>query len=383
LPVLPAVSAADEELELAQALAARRPAAVEVIALARMVSATTPELGLGDVLSAAGLPAPPKLRVGDQILVTVFGRPELTGNHRIGLDGAIRLPLIGAIKTSGRSATELGTALQTSLERSYLHRALVTVRVEERAAWNVTVFGGVKAPGVYELSGERPVSLQTLLSRAQGFSAEADREHLTLLRTRDGVARGYHFGADELLRAHIAGREVWLEPEDKVVVPVRGLAYVHGAVEKPGRVPLESDSTVASVLLAAGWLTPEADAHDIRILNGTGSKSAAAVDLDTPVGAGMVVFVPRGQRVYVTGEVKVNGPVSLPRSRLTVLRALAEAGWFTATADIDGTRILRVTASGEPQTIRVPVSQILAGERPESDFPLLPGDLVTVPERVW
>jgi protein involved in polysaccharide export with SLBB domain len=255
------------------------------------------------------------------------------------------------------------------------------VRALKRSRRIVTLFGAVRSPGIYELPHPRPLSLRGLLSMAKGLASEADGERLGLIRKGKQGMRCYHLSYRQLLATHMQGRDVWLEAGDQVVVSRLPDVFVQGAVERPGRLPLRPGSTVASLLTEAGLL-PGADVQEVQLLKGR-EPARPAKRLDEAISAGMVIYVPHSLRVYVAGAVRSSGPVSLPRSQLTLLRVLGEAGWFTETADLDGTRILRAAGSKDPKTLVVPVSEILSGERSESEYPLLPGDLVTVPERRW
>ena len=44
-----------------------------------------------------------RLAAGDKIEVRVYGEKELSGTHRVGSDGNIQFPLVGAVQVSGKS----------------------------------------------------------------------------------------------------------------------------------------------------------------------------------------------------------------------------------------------------------------------------------------
>jgi len=85
------------------------------------------------------------------------------------------------------------------------------------------------------------------------------------------------------------------------------------------------------------------------------------------------------------GEVVIIGQVEKPgtypyktNNPLTLIRLVSLAGGFKNTANINGTKIIRMRKSGEDKTINVKVSKILDGK--EDDIELEPSDIVVVPE---
>jgi protein involved in polysaccharide export with SLBB domain len=90
-------------------------------------------------------------------------------------------------------------------------------------------------------------------------------------------------------------------------------------------------------------------------------------------------------RVYLVGPVHVPGPQEVPSDEvLTLSRAITRAGGFTDYADRQHVKVTRNggKGEGEKQTFTVDVAQILDKGKTEQDVPLLPGDLVVIPERL-
>jgi protein involved in polysaccharide export with SLBB domain len=85
------------------------------------------------------------------------------------------------------------------------------------------------------------------------------------------------------------------------------------------------------------------------------------------------------KKVFLLGQVQ--RPGSLPYDEgMTVVQAIAAAGGFTPLAARNDTQVTRKD-EGRDRRIRVPVDEIQQGLR--EDFPLKPGDLVFVPERLF
>jgi protein involved in polysaccharide export with SLBB domain len=88
-------------------------------------------------------------------------------------------------------------------------------------------------------------------------------------------------------------------------------------------------------------------------------------------------------RVYLVGPVHVPGPQELPSDEVfTLSKAIMRAGGFTDFAERQHVKITRIGEKGEKQTLTVDVAQILDKGKTERDVPLLPGDLVVIPERL-
>lgn len=367
-------------------------------ALVEALSRTTPDLGLEQLLSNHQ----DRLRPGDQIQVTCVSLAELSGPRVIGQDGRVEGP-VELIEASGKTTKELAELIQAQLTTTYTQKGTheVSVRLVQRAPRTVEVIGRVGAhtaaaeagnappmATVYPLPTDRPLGVYELLSLAQGTAADADSDRLLLLRHRgkksgDDAASTpavYHFSLRELVDAHLAGREAWLEAGDQLVVARLPDIYVYGEVTAPGRYTWRPGLTVSAMLLVAGGPTLEADATQALLLSADAEMSAGPHE---PIEPGQVLFVPQVQRAYVVGPgVTNNGPLILPATGLTAVQAISEAGWFTQFADPDGVQILR-TENGRRVAIDVPVDDILDGELDEREFLLRPGDTVVVPEGIW
>jgi len=321
-----------------------------------------------------------RLRGGDHVELVVYGREEFSRTTRVSAQGTLDVFLLGEVTIAGKTPTEAAFLIKDKLEEKYLRQASVSLMLGERAPAQVRVHGRVLRPGIVELPEHRPLGLGALLTQVGGLAPDADPGQLFLLRQADGRRRSYHFSLGELLSAHSSGKEVWLEPEDQLVVARLPTVFVYGSVAKPGGYPLKREATVASLLFEAGGLTNDGDSRAIRVMSGASGLRQAS--LDSRLSALEVVFVPKRERIYVVGAGVVNnGPLELPRSGWTVVQAIAEAGWFTKRALLDSVEVIRYQ-DGKQVRIQVPVEEILDGEQVE-DCRLLPGDLIFVPRSIW
>ena len=90
-------------------------------------------------------------------------------------------------------------------------------------------------------------------------------------------------------------------------------------------------------------------------------------------------------KIYLVGAVRAPGPQDISSDEaLTASKAILRAGGFTDFADGKNVRITRGTGIGADvkTNFTVNVTQVFEKGKTENDLPLLPGDLIFVPERM-
>ena len=126
-----------------------------------------------------------RIGVGDKINIRVFQVPDLSFDELvIDTSGNVQMPLIGAVRGSGRTADEMAADIARRLGDQYLQDPEVTVTVSEAASQKITVDGAVTKPGVYEMRGS--TSLLQAVAMAEGPSRVADLSQVAVFRTIDG-----------------------------------------------------------------------------------------------------------------------------------------------------------------------------------------------------
>jgi polysaccharide export outer membrane protein len=182
---------------------------------------------------------------------------------------------------------------------------------------------------------------------------------------------------------------VMLHPQVSVRVEAYATqnASVMGQVLKPGIYELDTSRKVVEVLAMAGGLTDMADRHITIQRFGPGKQkveyyysnaAASALSDDPMVYPGDAVVVPRVAVVYVLGDVLKPGgyPMITNNSKMTVLQAIALAGYANHTAAVGRSKLVRATPAGV-QEINLEVSLMQKGKKP--DVALLPDDVIYVP----
>jgi polysaccharide export outer membrane protein len=195
--------------------------------------------------------------------------------------------------------------------------------------------------------------------------------------------------AAKQIEGQLIAAGVMLHPQ----VTVRVEAYatqnvsVMGEVQKPGPYEIDTPHKVVEVLALAGGLTYIADRHITIERYGTSKQkveyyysnaAASALSDDPMVYPGDTVVVSKAAVVYVLGDVLKPGgyPISTNDSRMTVLQAIALAGYANHTAAVGKSKLVRATPTGVEE-IDLRVSAMEKGKKP--DVALLPDDVVYVP----
>ena len=171
-----------------------------------------------------------------------------------------------------------------------------------------------------------------------------------------GIDKDYHIGVDDRVQV-----TVWRNPELSIAGPVRPDGKI--------TVPLIGD-------VEAGGRTPSEVAETI--------KKALSVYIRDPNVAVIITELRSHEflsRVRVTGAVRT--PRSFPyRQGMTVLDAVLEAGGVNDFASPNRTKLYRKTKD-KIDVYEVELGNILNKGQLQTNLPLRPGDVVTVPERLF
>jgi polysaccharide biosynthesis/export protein len=205
---------------------------------------------------------------GDEVEVTVYGAPDLSGHSRVGAEGNISMPLIGDVRIAGLSDSEAEGAIEAKLRQgNVLKDPQVSVYVKDYGSSGISVAGEVAKPGFYSVLG--PHRLFDVLQAAGGTTDKAANEVVISHRGQQN-ATTLSISKNP---AEMAASNVDLKPGDTVVVPRAGIVYVLGEVTRPGGYVLNSTGgvTVLQVVAVAGGPTHVASPGKTRLLRRTGN----------------------------------------------------------------------------------------------------------------
>ena len=243
----------------------------------------------------------PLLLAGDLLTITVFRQPDLMLEVRIPQDGRITFPLIGAVEAAGRTQADLETTIRTKLEKDFIREASVTVTVKEYTKRRVYIVGGVMKPDGYEVSPNSRVTVLQAIAAAGGFTDKAYKEFVQIVRRRGGTDREVIklslVEVEKLIAKGQPEADLELWPDDLIVIPTAiRVAYVLGAVNKPGNIDVPNDGrvTVSMAVSAAGSYTKFASTGRVQVLRRlpTGDIKKISVDLDAVLAGDLNLDVP-------------------------------------------------------------------------------------------
>jgi polysaccharide export outer membrane protein len=219
-------------------------------------------------------------RIGpnDVIRVQVFGEEDLSLERKVGGDGKIDYPLLGAIPAQGKTVEELQLYLTKQLAAGYLRRPAVSVAIVRHRDFYVS--GEVKTPGGFPY--EEGLTLQKAIARSGGFTEKADRTELRVKRVNGQVAETLVPEPDALIM-----------PDDIIVVAQAQKFYVNGEVRRPGDYSYEKGLTVHKAITMAGGFTEKASKGSTKVLRVVqGKEETLEMTLDSLVDPGDIIVVP-------------------------------------------------------------------------------------------
>jgi polysaccharide biosynthesis/export protein len=288
------------------------------ISAGRFLATTLLAAGFG-CLFADGVPAGDKLAPGDQIVVRSVTVKEIAEKQfRIDSNGEANLPLAGRVHLAGLTVKQAEDTLAQAAHKYYVDPD-IAINVVEFHSEPVSVIGSVGNPGVHDARGHK--TLLEVLSLAGGVKGDAG-PILTITRLDD-----------------------------------------YGPLPLPGARETASHSIVADV--------------DLKSL--LAAKDPAQNIFVQPFD---VISIPHAEMVYVIGNVKKAGGISLGgRESISALEALSLAEGWDPRAAPSHAHILRLSPDGGVdvgrEEIPVDLNKMLKGK--QHDVLLHANDILVVP----
>ena len=195
----------------------------------------------------------------DVVQVEVLGRTDFTTKAKIGADGKIQLPLLGAVPASDRTVLQFREQIRDALQKGgFFNRPIVDVEVVSYASRYVTVLGAVGTPGLIPV--DRPYRLSEIIARVGGVK-ENGADHV-VLRTKSGE-RNY---AVKDLATGDESHDPYVQPGDKIFAPNGDVFYIKGQVKAPGSYILLPHMTLTMALARGGGLTDLGSDSHIKVI---------------------------------------------------------------------------------------------------------------------
>jgi protein involved in polysaccharide export with SLBB domain len=265
-----------------------------------------------------------KVGPGDELDIEIAEDSQTRATTRVMPDGMLYYNVANGINVNGMSIREVSDALAEGLSYDYVD-PIVTVNVANADSQRFWILGQVKNPGTYPL--QKPTTLIAALSRSEGLGVSnfgneseetVDLSRAMLIRNEKVIPVDF----EALIEHGDMKQNVYIHPNDYIFLPSRltNPIYVLGAVNNPGAVFNDPNSSLLSAVASAGG--PRNDAVVTKALiirNSTTNPHVSVVNLPQLM---------RG----MTPNLKLKGGdiVWLPRSMWTNLRDYTETALNTA-----------------------------------------------------
>jgi polysaccharide export outer membrane protein len=277
---------------------------INLALLRQMRTAQTSAALPPQTLGLFGKPTAYKVGPGDVLQIVVWDHPELAAalgqpaqntkptdaapGFLIDENGDIQFPYAGNLHVAGKDVASIQKELHKRLSNVY-QKPEVTVRVASFRNAQVYVDGEVRTPGAQSLN-DIPMSLTSVINQGGGFSANADRSRVELIR--NGVT--YPLNVDDLIKRGRNPSDIYLQAGDIVRVASRedSGVYVMGEVNKPATIqPMRNGSlTLAQAISDSGSFDSNTSApRQLFVIRNSTSETPQVYHLDATSPVSMVL----------------------------------------------------------------------------------------------
>jgi polysaccharide biosynthesis/export protein len=272
---------------------------------------------------------------GDRVRLDIFNVPEYSGEYTVLVDGTLNLPIIGTIVVRGATLTQASTAIANRYS-PFIKRPVVTVGLLIPRPIQVAIAGEVNRAGAYTIPLTDGRKFPTLSQAVQLAGGASQTANLRQVRIQRGNRVGYVNLLDVLQRANVA-QDITLRDGDTIFIPTA------------------NNVNAADIARTAGSnIGTQDSAIKIAIVGEVSRPGTYSMKAETP---------PNG------------GRISLP----TITEAMKLAGGATASADVSGIRVKRVTKNGGYQVISINLLRLLDAGDMTQDLILQDGDTIYLP----
>ena len=281
------------------------------------------------------------LGAGDRLRVDIFNVPEYSGEFYVLGDGAINLPVIGAISVQGMTVQRASSLLTTYFSR-YVKRPIVTISVLAPRPVQFAIAGEVTRAGSYTIpfttDNRKFPSITQAIQLAGGTTQTANLRQVQVRRAATGKIAVVNI-FDVLQRGNTS-QDITLRDGDTV--------YISRS---------ENVSTTDRLRLTGSNLANQDTTVKVAILGEVGKPGTYTLKGDA------------------TGSATAGGRINPP----TLTEAIKIAGGSTASADLTKIRVRRNTRTGPGQIVPIDLIALLRSGDFGQDIILQDGDTILLP----
>jgi polysaccharide biosynthesis/export protein len=167
--------------------------------------------------SSGDLPADYIIGLEDLLTINVWKEPELSvKDAMVRPDGKISIPLVGDIKASGLTPTQLQEKIRERM-KEFVAAPTVTVVVLRIGSQSISIVGKVNKPGIYYLGA--PMTVLELLARAGGVREDAKQKNISIIREEGNRTLRFQFNYKDVSMGKNLQQNITLKKGDVVIVP--------------------------------------------------------------------------------------------------------------------------------------------------------------------
>ena len=219
-----------------------------------------------------------RMGTGDVARITVYGNPDLTTEARVGEDGGLTFPLIGAVKASGMTPSAVEKDIATRLSKGgFIVDPNVNLNIVQFRGQQISVLGRVNQPG--KISLEKVSRITDALALARGISADG-ADTVTLVRTQDGKTEYRDINVQALFAPGGEANNELVRDGDVLNVARQPMFYIYGEIQRPGSFRLEQNMSVVQALSMGGGLNSRGTQRGIKILRRTADGTLQELDAE-------------------------------------------------------------------------------------------------------
>ena len=275
---------------------------------------------------------------GDRLRIDIFNVPEYSGEFFVLGDGAVNLPVVGAIPIQGLTV-QRASSLLTGYFSRYVKRPIVTISVLAPRPVQFAIAGEVTRAGSYTIpfSGDNRKfpTVSQAIQLAGGTTQTANLRQVQVRRAASG--RIVSVNIFDVLQRGNTGQDITLRDGDTVYI-----------------ARSESVSAADRLRLSGSNLANQDATVKVAILGEVGKPGTYTLSGATAGGSG-----------------RVTPP--------TLTEAIKIAGGSTASADLSRIRVRRNTRTGAGQTVPINLLSLLKSGDFGQDIILQDGDTILLP----
>ena len=133
---------------------------------------------------------------GDQLRITVFGQPDLSGQFEVDGTGSISLPLVGQVEALGLTTPQLESRIVEKLEGDYILNPRVSAEIINYRPYYI--LGEVNRPGEYPFTSG--LTVMNAVAAAGGWTYRANKKVVYIKSVDSGEEQAFELTTSTVVR---------------------------------------------------------------------------------------------------------------------------------------------------------------------------------------